>query len=333
MQEPAFKHRFCLEPETARGMVEVVGDLQAPLRSQAKSTALHRVADACLADALGAFGLFGARQRIARRFAGRLLATPVERLARRLLIFDGMVAEQGLQRAGAYALGQFTRGVTVQGLSAVPREGPLLVVANHPGLADAAALFAQLPRADLQVLAAPRRLLDALPAVHRRLITVPEAGRGRLSAVRDATRHMRLGGAVLTFPGGRIEPDPAVRPGAVGALARWSGCVDLFARRVPDLTIVPVAVSGVLSSAAMQNPLTRLRRDARDRDWLAATLQMLEAEPPDVAPTVVFGAPIRMADQITSGTARERVLATMRDLFAPPGADPSELPRTRVSRS
>ncbi|MGH3148999.1 MAG: glycerol acyltransferase, partial [Rubrobacter sp.] len=96
---------------------------------------------------------------------------------------------------------------------------------------------------------------------------------------------------VLTFPGGRIEPDPAVLPGAVEALDRWSSSVDLFARLTPGLAIVPVVVSGVISRAALRNPLTRLRRHRRDREWLAASLQMLAPALRDVTVRVEFGRP------------------------------------------
>lgn len=94
------------------------------------------------------------------------------------------------------------------------------------------------------------------------------------------------------FPGGKIEPDPAVLPGAVEALGGWSGSVDLFARLVPGLRIVPAVVSGVISPAALHNPLTLLRRRREDREWLAATLQMLTPALRDVTTRVVFGQPV-----------------------------------------
>src|SRR5215208_3711940 len=108
--------------------------------------------------------------------------------------------------------GLLQRRVAVEGRENVPREGPLLIAANHPGLGDSLALFATIPRTDLRVVAAVRPLLDALPNTSRYLLTVAEASPGRFGLVRAATRHLRDGGAVLTFPGGRIEPDPAVLP-------------------------------------------------------------------------------------------------------------------------
>lgn len=189
-----------------------------------------------------------------------------------------------------------SRGVVVEGADRVPREGPLLVVSNHPGLADAVALFASMPRDDLRVIAAERPFLSALPNTSRALIPVPDTPNGGLGAARTASRHLRRGGAVITFPGGKIEPDPAVLPGASEALEAWSGSVDLFARLVPGLTVVPAVVSGVISASALRNPVSRLRRDPRDRAWLSATLQMLIPALRDVTTRVEFGPPLRAAE-------------------------------------
>ena len=122
------------------------------------------------------------------------------------------------------------------------------------------------------MVAAERPFLDALPNTSRHLLAVAETPAGRSGVVRAAARHLRGGGAVLTFPGGRIEPDPAVL--------------------APGLTVVPVVVSGVISPMALRVPLTRLRRRKRDREWLAATLQMLTPALRDVDASVEFGRPI-----------------------------------------
>jgi 1-acyl-sn-glycerol-3-phosphate acyltransferase len=252
---------------------------------------LEAVTRACVDDLLSAFGLGDtSRWRLPLELVSRI---PARRLARQISVYDWIVGEWGLAAGGAWALEQMSRDAQVGGGENVPREGPLLLVSNHPGLADAVALFAATPRTDLRVVAAERPLLEALPNTKRHLLTVPETSPGRLGLVRAATRHLQRGGAVLTFPGGRIEPDPVVLPGAVEALDRWSSSVDLFARLTPGLTIVPAVVSGVISPAALRNPLTRLRRRRRDREWLAATLQMLMPALRDVTVRVEFGSPVR----------------------------------------
>jgi hypothetical protein len=248
---------------------------------------------------MAAFGL-GA---LGRAVLGVVTRVPARRLARQVLSFDGIVGEAGLGAGGAWALERMCRSARVEGRDNVPRGGPLLLVSNHPGLADAVALFAATPREDLRVIAADRPFLDCLPNTSRHLLTVAEAPAGRSGVVRVAARHLRGEGAVLTFPGGRIEPDPAVLPGAVEALRSWSTSADLFARLAPGLAVVPVVVSGVFSSRALSVPLTRLRRRKRDREWLAATLQMLAPALRDVDARVEFGRPIYAGAKVGIGEA------------------------------
>ncbi len=266
----------------------------------------------CADDLLSAFGLGSVRRgRLPLALVSRILA---RRLARQVAAYDRIVGESGLAAGGAWALDLMSRGAEVEGRENVPREGPLLLVSNHPGLADAVALFAALPRADLRVMAAERPFLEALPNTSRHLIPVSDAAAGRLGAVRSATRHMRNGGALLTFPGGEIEPDPAVLPGAAGALECWSESLDLFVRLVPDLTVVPAIVSGVLSPAALRNPLTLVRRRQKDRQWLAATIQMLAPALRNVTTRVSFGPAVRAGDP-PDKNVREAVLEEARRLI------------------
>ena len=250
----------------------------------------ERLTQVCVDDLISAFGLGGVRH--GRAMLESISRVPARRLARQVLTYDRIVGESGLGTGGAWALKRLARNAGIEGQDNVPREGPLLLVSNHPGLADAVAVFAAAPRDDLRVIAADRPFLDALPNTSRYLLTVAETSGGRSGVARAAARHLRRGGAVLTFPGGRIEPDPAVLPGAIEALDRWSSSADLFARLTPGLAVVPVVVSGVISPSALRNPLTRLRRHRRDREWLAATLQMLMPALRDVDARVEFGRPI-----------------------------------------
>ncbi len=251
------------------------------------------LARACAEDLISAFGLGGLGPGAARALLRLLSSLPARRLARQIATYDEIVGEAGLPAGGSWAMEQMARRVAVEGAEGVPRGGPLLVVSNHPGLADAVALFSAMPREDLKVIAAERPFLSALPNTSKALIPVPERPGGRSKAARAAARHLRAGGAVITFPGGRIEPDPAVLPGAVEALGEWSGSVDLFVRLVPGLTVVPAVVSGVISPSALRNPLALVRSDPRDRRWLSATLQMLVPALRDVTTRVEFGPPLR----------------------------------------
>ena len=290
-----------------------VGQTGAPTgASSVREERIEELARLCTGDLLDAFGLGGLRT--GRHALERVSMVPARRLARQISTYDEIVGESGLAAGGTWALGRMARDVDVEGQENVPAGGPLLIVANHPGLADAVALFASIPRNDLRVVAAEKPLLAALPNTSRYLITVSETSRGRHGVVRSAARHMKGGGAVLTFPGGRIEPDPSVLPGAAEALERWSESVDLFTRLVPELAVVPVVVSGVISPAALRNPLVFVRRRQRDREWLAATLQMLTPALRNVTTRVSFGRPVRAAKARDVGV-REAVLVEARRLI------------------
>lgn len=257
--------------------------------SHSGATALDELTRINSDDLLVALGLD--RVRRGRRLLERLCRPPARRLARQILAYDALVADAGLQVAAAWALGQYVRRVAVEGQEAVPRSGPLLLVSNHPGLYDTIALFAAIPRGDLRVVAADRPFLRVLTNTSRYLITINEAVPERTAVIRAATRHLRAGGALLTFPGGRIEPDPAVLPGAVAALERWSESGAVFARLVAGLTIVPVVVSGVLSRAALRHPLTYLR-GPRHHQLMAATLQVVFPSLQRGTLRVAFGRPL-----------------------------------------
>lgn len=298
-------------PEGAPGSLAT-----AAWQNQERVEALTRV---CAADLLCAFGLNGIREGALGRPLRALARVPARRLARQVAAYDGLVGDEGLQAGGAWATERLARRVEVEGVGNVPRAGPALLVANHPGLGDSLALFAAIPRPDLRVVAARRPFLDALPNTSRYLLAVDEASPGRLGVVRAAARHLESGGAVLTFPGGKIEPDPAVLPGAVEALGRWSASVDLFARLVPGLAVVPAVVSGVLSPAALRNPLTLLRRKREDREWLAATLQMVAPVLRNVTTRVAFGRPVQ-AEGPSGESASRAVLREARRLMELCGA-------------
>jgi acyltransferase-like protein len=286
-----------------------------PIREPApgRSERVEVLTQVCVDELLDAFGLGGAGR--GRHPLELLSRVPARRLARQVATYDEIVGESGLAAGGAWALGRLARRVAVGGRENVPPEGPLLIVANHPGLADALALFATVPRRGLRVVAAERPLLAALPNTSRYLISVSETSpKKRFEAVRSITRHLKRGGAVLTFPGGKIEPDPAVLPGAVKALERWSESLDLFARLVPGLAIVPAVVSGVLSPTALRNPLIFVRRRPRDREWLAASIQMMTPALRNVTTRVAFGRAVRVED-IPDRSVREAVLEEARRLI------------------
>ncbi len=248
---------------------------QPTTRELVKSASADALADLIwlnTADMLRGFGL--ASQSWLGGIAAVASRLPARRFARQLLAFDEVVGAAGLVAGGAWICAQFAPGLRIEG-PRPPARGPLLVVSNHPGLLDAAALLTALGRTDLKVIAIARPLIRALPNTAAAIIPVGNTPNARMAAMRTAVRHLREGGAVLTYPAGRIEPDPARDPSALASLEGWSDSLDLFARLAPGVPVVPVIVSDVQSPAALRHPLTRLRRHPDAQQWLAAILQVL----------------------------------------------------------
>lgn len=233
------------------------------------------------------------------RIVGRAFEGPARRITEMVFHYDRLVGSEGLAAGSAWLVDQFAHSVQIHG--ALPAaHGPLLIVSNHPGLIDAMAIFAQVQRPDLRILAAERPVLRLLPNIVPYLIFVPDDSQRRLSAVRLAAAHLRAGGALMNFPGGQIEPDPALHPDAADSLKSWSDSIDLLARLVPELTVLPVAVSGVISPSALRSPLARLYRSDQQREWVAATLQVMLPRYRDTQVTVRFGQPIRQHNAPTA---------------------------------
>ena len=293
--------------------------------------------DPLLVDRLTAINLEDVLVSLGREhkaFGRRTLAWLFKESARRftcqVLDYDNAVADYGLQAGSKIFLQSLLKDLVIEGQENIPNSGPVLFLSNHPGMTDTVSLFASIPRPDLRIVAAERPFLRMLPATDPLLIYVNDDSSQRSEVLRRVGAHLRANGAVLTFPGGKIEPDPAVLPGAVEALELWSSSIGVFARLMPTGCIIPVIVSGVLAPKATHHPLTRIRRLTKDRERLGATIQILASVVfprlwPDlwnVRVHVRFAAPIPAADlnrlhdpQVITGAVMEYVKPFMDEII------------------
>ena len=289
------------------------------LSGQAQIDALIRVN---LDDFLDSLGL--AKLRFGRGLLEAIFRPSARRFAEQIATFDQINGDKGLPAGADWLLKHYMATLEVAGRAQVPDTGPLLVVCNHPGMADTIALFVALGRPDLRIIANDRPFLRALPNATKQLIRVPEGGE-RLSVVRSVLANLKAGRAVVTFPAGKIEPDPGVMPGARASLDAWSDSATLFAQRVPETVIVPAIVSGVQSAGAQRNPLRMLRRQEKDRDKMAAGLQILLPRYRGVPIRVCFGPPMKAADLLRDhpepGGLHAAVLAAAGQLIDSPPAE------------
>ncbi len=251
----------------------------------------------------------------------RLFAQPAQKFARQMLGFDQSVGESDLAEAARRLMKtHYVRDARVHGREHVPADKPALFLSNHPGMADTLALFAAINRHDLRIIAVQRPFLESLQNTTRQLIFIDDDPAKRMNAVRQVSAHLRNGGAALTFPAGKIEPDPDIYDGALDSLSEWTDSAGVFLRFARDAVIVPTLVSGVIWDASARHFLTRLKRERYDREKLAAALQLLAMVVQDARPTtphVRFARPITL-EEVGSTEAQAihaAVLQRMRGLI------------------
>lgn len=225
-----------------------------------------------LDDLVAALGLQN-RPRFAR-LARIILRAPAVNFARQMVDFDDVTGARGLPQGARHAERRLALDVRVHDRDRLP-QGAFLALSNHPGLTDTLALFAALDRPDLMTIALRRPFLTNLVHVSRQLFYLSEIPYERMTLVRQVARALKAGTAVLTFPGGHIEPDPGIFPGPVESLASWTESAEVFLRLAPGTPVVPVCVRGVTWRELAAHPLLRSRRTLEERQLLVSAIQLL----------------------------------------------------------
>ncbi len=200
---------------------------------------------------------------------------PVDRFARIAANFDSQVAGAGFVSASNTLLEQFVSQVKTNGSGNIPSQGPLLIIANHPGAYDAVVIASQLPRDDIRIVASGIPLLRSLSTANQHFIFSTLETTTRMNVIRSCVRHLAEGGALLIFPGGRVEPDPSFLPHMEQAVERWSPSVEVMLRKVPETQLVISIVSHILSPAFRKLPISNLPRLDWERQRMAELLQVV----------------------------------------------------------
>lgn len=273
-----------------------------------------------LDDLVSAFG-FQNRPALARA-ARRSFHAPARKFAQQILDFDSAIGVNGLVEAARRTERLYVRGVRVFGADRIPASA-FLALSNHPGLTDTLALFGALGRADLKIIALNRPFLVSLPNISERLFYVTDDSSARVALMRQVGTHLRNGGAALTFPAGRVEPDPDVYSGAIESLKDWTGSVGIFIRLAPDAAVLPVLVKNVIWKKTANHLLIKVKKTKDEREKLAAAFQLLAMVALNIKPvtvTVQIGKPITVKDLGTTNTQaiHQAVLAEMKRLMENP---------------
>ncbi len=228
-----------------------------------------------------------------------ILHAPILRMSSYLVDLDLNIAAHGWNDGISQFLGHFVTQLHIQNDGALPTQGPLIVACNHPAALDVVILSAAVKRDDLKIVASDIPIVQMFPYIRQHTIPVYYDLDLRLGTVRNTIRHLEQGGAILIFPRGDVEPDPAVSPGALRSMDGWSPSIELFLRRVPETTTVVAIASGMLSSGWYQNPIISLWKKYEQRQKVAEIFQiasqLVTGRTPHATPTVTFSPPFSLA--------------------------------------
>lgn len=215
-------------------------------------------------------------------------------------------------------------------LEAIPREGPVVIVANHPyGVLDGLIIswLAEQVRSDFKVLT--HSLLLRAPEARPYLLPVdfsetPEARCTNLASRAAARDHLAAGGCLIVFPAGGIStaPDRFGRGAAVDA--PWQPFTAQLIQRA-RATVVPVRFAGqnsrlfqIASHVSLTLRLSLIFREVKNRIGTAVG--------------VSIGAPVPFATLEQIGD-RRNVTVTLRGMVESlPKQDVSERPAAGLKR-
>ncbi|PWB51490.1 MAG: hypothetical protein C3F13_13690 [Anaerolineales bacterium] len=213
-----------------------------------------------------------------RKTFGPLMWPPAHRFAELAGTFDRLVAEFSFREAARQMAVRFVKYYEAYNTENIPTEGPLLISSNHPGTIDSLIIAASIPRPDLKIVATGIPFIQGIRNAADHLIYVPRKGmHERMMVVRSAIDHLKQGGAVLIFPSGRIDPDPALSPEAMKDLGKWSRSVELMLKQVPQTQVLLSIVSGVVSAHWRWNIFVRLMGDDLKQRTVAEVLQVIQS--------------------------------------------------------
>lgn len=194
-----------------------------------------------------------------------------------ILELDNNIEKNGSMLGARMLLKHFVLEVKVIGENLIPETGPLIIVSNHPASYDGIVIAACVPRNDLKIIIGDIQPYRFLPHVAQHAIFSPKVGEtlGRAQTIRNSIRHLRAGGALLIFPRGGIEPDPAFMHTPDSEFNHWSHSIEIFLKHAPNTQVLITTVGGVISKKIFNHPFTWFRKSRPDRQRLAFMYQII----------------------------------------------------------
>ena len=248
-------------------------------------------------------------KRIWRKFIKAIFWLPAKRFSKLGSHFDKLVYQHGFRKAIDISLGLLVEDVKTIGDVHTPKKGPLLIVSNHPGTYDALCLAAKLPRDDVKIVSSNISFLKIMKNANEHFLFTSIDSYVRMIVIRNAIRHLERGGALIIFPSGHMDPEPACMNGAMEALDEWSKSIEVFLHKVPETVVQVAVVSHVLEKRFLSNPITHIRKGRRERQRIAEFLQivnqLVHKRKFNLIPLVSFAEPFMMENITDQNGASE----------------------------
>ena len=260
-----------------------------------ESTSVNqKLNSALLSEMVKAMGL--PRTRSTLSLASLFFGRATRRFSELVLGMDQEIARNGSASGARWLLHHFVAGHAAHGVDLIPRQGPLLIVSNHPASYDGMVISAYIERPDYKIIIGEVPPYQYLPHISRHALFSPPVKNtfGRMQTVRNAIRHLMDGGSLLIFPRGGIEPDPAFMDSPDIEFNKWSRSLEIFLQRVPRTQVLVTMFGGVIDPVIMRHPITWFRRARPDRQRLAFMYQIIRQilngrELFGLTPRVTFG--------------------------------------------
>jgi len=196
---------------------------------------IHALAETLIYELIKAFAL--PKTRLTDKFIRLTFGKAARATAEVGIGLDCAVAEGGVPAGARWLLPRFTKSHSACGVENIPASGPLVIASNHPASIDSIVISAHVNRPDYKVIIGDIPFFEHLPHVSQNAIFAPDQNNtaGRMQVMRESIRHLRSGGALLIFPRGSIEPDPAFMPHPETEFDHWSRSLEIFMQRIPGL--------------------------------------------------------------------------------------------------
>lgn len=274
-----------------------------------------------------------AQRPVVNRSYERMMRPSMRRFSQLLAEFDHRVGADSIYRAARWLMPRFARTFTVHGAEHIPADGPLLIAGNHPGSVDLLAYLAGVPRDDLHMVGGHPALYLLHNSIQHIIYVRPKQQRIKGEVTQAISDKLNEGKTVITFPRGRMEPDPRWLEGADQSIERWSTSTRYFAENVPGLQIVPAVVSGVIADSALNLPVIRAIRNMKTRQRYAMfytlTRNAVRAQSVPIDVRIQFGPALTLAQK---GSWLLSAVKTEAQALLPRARDPRAFPLDRGMR-